>query len=151
MSEYTRDELSSELTKFVGFVVMLILAAGSLLLLNQGIPATLIVVVLGVLAGAAVAGFIFGRVLSLIIDGDSNLALVLAWTLFFAWMIPAVGVAVAAALSQIARSASNRRLLLQCFVMLGFIASLIGATVSGLTRFHALESRMVAQGVEYSP
>ena len=124
MTDYTEMGIAPEIKKFTTYITAIVVAAGSFLF-HARFPGAHLLGMWLALGAAAAVGWLIGRVISHRVDGDGRGALIAAWMLTVAWLIPVVGIMLASIVTELADVARRRRYLLFGLSWLCLIASCI--------------------------
>ena len=142
MSNYADTGWDPDTKKFLNFIGLILGFAGYWVLRAIGIPMPVLLILFLIWTVSWAIGWVAGRVLLNFVDGDGPVALILAWSLMAAWLVPALGLVLATTVGQLSKAAYSRRKLLLCLSALGIVASLVNATLSALANVHQQEQQM---------
>ena len=129
MSDYASTGIDPDVKKFLKFIGFIISAATYWTLRAIGVPPFSLLILFLSLAAFGFVGWISGRVLSHYVDGDGRGPQIAAWSLLIAWLIPPVGIALSAAVGQLAEASSTRKYLLKGLSSLGVYASIVNGAL----------------------
>jgi len=132
MSDFASTGVDPDIKKFLKFMGFIVSAATYWTLRAMGVPPLALLLLFLSLAAFGLVGWVIGRVLSHYVDGDGRGSQIAAWSILVVWFIPPLGVALAAAVGQLAEVASRRKYLLKGLSSIGVYASMVNAALGVL-------------------